>query len=384
MSEALAVVNEDVGIVTETEELISLLRSVGKEAVLFLLDEKCSIKESKSKSLGEIAQIIVDNDDRDTLIDSLIELKDCCSSVHDETFLEFCDKYNVQGIVFNEPFKISVIRCYLQKPEYFQSIKVFSAINKEKQFDEFRGKQVEESVVFEKKHEDEMKVVLENLIEKGRKYIISSTQIQNNIVMTAHFEMRKKTFTTISKGKSIESITITPTTKAVARYNINENKLSVKGGPSTKLKECIIQTFGQVFFKDNSHFTGENYEIYKLDRVTEDDFSLALDEELEEEVISAVIKEETLSVPIGDDVIKLTVAAQDVERALEFLSNENIDLKAQVREQVKIEITLKQPEEKTKKIAVTISNNSKINFNPKYTAIVHKCLTKWGIEIGTH
>jgi hypothetical protein len=382
MSEALKLVTEEIEVVTETKELISILRSVGKEAVLFLLDEKCNIKESPSKSLGELAQTIESNTEREALIGCLVETKDCYSSVHEETFLEFCAKHNVQGIVYNEPFKISVIRCYLQKSEYFQTIKVFSAINKEKQFDEFRGKPVEEPVAFQRQHEDEMKNVIDDLIEKGRKYIISSTQIQDNIVMTAHFETRKRNFTTISQGKSIETVTITPTTKAVAKYNIKENKLSVKGGPSTKLKDCIIQTFGQVFFKDNSHFTGENFEIYKLERVTNSDFSLALDEELQGEVISAVIKEEMLNVPIDGDEIKLTVAAKDVERALEFLSNENIDLKSQVREQVKIEITLKLPEDRTKKITVTITNNSKINFNPQYSAIVHKCLTKWGIEIG--
>lgn len=381
MAKALAL-TDDIELVTETKELESLLRSIGKEAVLFLLEEKCKISENKSKTLGEIAKIIESNKARDEIIGILVEIKDCCLSVHDETFLAFCEKYGVTGVIFNESLKISAIRCYLQKPEHFQNIKVFSAINKEKQFDVYGGKKVDEPVVLSEQHKNEMKSVLENLIEKGRKYIISSTQIQSEIIMTAHFEMRKKTFTTISKGEKIESVTITPTTKAIAKYNVKENRLRVKGGPSSKLKDSIIQTFGQVFFKDNSHFTGENYEIYKLDKVTQDDFSLILDEELGEEVLSAVIKEEMLSVPIEDDIIKLTVAAKDVEKALELLSNEKINLKAQAREQVKIEITLKQPDDKTKNITVTISNNSKINFNPQYTAIVHKCLTKWGIEIG--
>ncbi|TDK61740.1 hypothetical protein E2K98_12690 [Bacillus salipaludis] len=382
MGEAVAAVDTSESLFAP-KELESLVRSIGKDAFLFLLEEKYEIKEELSKTISDLALIIENHKNRDEMIGILVEVKECCSSVHEETFLEFCEKYGITGIVFNESLKISALRCYLQQPEHFATIKMFSAINKEKQFDVYGGKTTDEEVNLKKEHRTEIKSVLEDLIEKGRKCIISTTQIQNEIIMSAHFESRKKTFTTISSGEKIETVTITPTVKAVAKYNIKENRLRVKGGPSSKLKDSIIQTFGKVFFGDNSHFTGENYEIYKLDKVKKDDFSLTLDEELEEEVISAVIKEEILIVPIEDDTIRLTVAGKDVEKALEFLSNDKINLKTQQREQVKIEITLKQPNDKTKKIAVTISNNSKINFNPQYSGIVHKCLTKWGIELGT-
>ena len=133
---------------------------------------------------------------------------------------------------------------------------------------------------------------------------------------------------------------------------------------------------------DNNHFMGDNHEVYKLDSVKEDKFTLELDAELQEEVVSAVIKEEVINVAIENDNVLLTVQGNDVEKALEYLSNENINLKEQPRKQVKIELVLKQSDDKTKRIMVTVSDNSKINFNPQYKKIVHKCLTKWGIEIG--
>jgi hypothetical protein len=369
---------------TESKDLLKILRRVGKEAIIYLLEEKYGTKEKINTTNESFVHLIEMHPEKEEIIRILNEIYECCLSVHEETFIEFCRNYGVQGIIFNEPLAVTALKCYFQMPENYKDIKVFSAVNKEKQFDVYRGKTVTEEIQFRESHRDEIKQVLESLIEPGRKYIIGVTQLNDEIIMTAHFEMRKKTFTTISSGETIETVVIRPATKAVAKYNTKENCLRVKSGPGTKLKNYIIETFGKVFFKDNSHFKGENYQIYKLDEVRKDDFSLVIDNELEEEIESAVIKEEVIRIPINDDVIKLTIQAADAEKALEYLSNENINLKAQKREQITIEITIKESINKRKKIKVMINDSSKISFDPKYTAIVHKCLTKWGIEIGTN
>ncbi|BCC48806.1 TPA: hypothetical protein QCY18_003616 [Bacillus cereus] len=363
------------------KELRSIVRNVGVDVVLHLMYEKYKIKEETSVTILKLVQIIEKHEKRNEIIGTLHTIKECCSSIHDETFLAFCDKLGVTGIVFNEPIKLSAMRCYIQKNKYFAEIVAFSAINKEKQFDVYGGKEIEKTIHLEEKHRVELESVLEDLVEKGRKYIINTTQINDEIIMSAHFEMRKRTFTTISNGDKVESITITPSTEAVARYDIFKNRLRVKGR-SPKLKKHITEAFGKVFFMDNNHFMGDNHEVYKLDSVKEDKFTLELDAELQEEVVSAVIKEEVINVAIENDNVLLTVQGNDVEKALEYLSNENINLKEQPRKQVKIELVLKQSDDKTKRIMVTVSDNSKINFNPQYKKIVHKCLTKWGIEIG--
>lgn len=373
------IVTEEIG------DVMSLVRSVKKEAIAFLLENRYEQENLSDQTIFQLAPLIENLSERESIIKDLVNIKQYSSVVHEETFVNLAEKYKIE-MVFDEPLKLIVTKCYCSLSlETFNKICVLASVNKEKQNEVLRGKSTEKAVGFEERDIKNIETAMGNLVEKGRNYIINLERVNDDILMTAHFETRTRTFTTIKSGKKIETINVKPTTKASAKYNIKENRISLRYGTSTKIRNAMLESFGQVFFKDNNHFKGESYQIYKLEDVKKPDFSLVINEELQETVLSATIIEETLKFNLKDNEVVLVVKSKDAEEALEFLSNEHVQLKSQPRESVVIQLTIKEDkkEDKTKTLKVTISNNSKINFDPRYTEIVHKCLQSWGIEVGS-
>lgn len=368
----------------ETENLISLLRSVTKDASVFLLENLYGQQDLSNSTLFQIASLIEVLPEQDSIIADLVNIKQYFSVVHEDTFVNLAEKRNIE-MDFDEPLKLIVTKCYCSLPlDTFNKICVLASVNKEKQNEVLRGKETERIVRLQEEDKRNVEKVMEKLIEKGRNYIINLEQVNDDILMTAHFETRTRTFTTIKSGKKIETINVKPTTKASAKYDVANNRISLRYGTSTKIRNAMLETFGKVFFKDNNHFKGESYHIYKLEDVKNPDFSLVINEELQETVLSATIIEETLKFNLKDNEVVLVVKSKNAEEALELLSNEHVQLKAQPRESVVIQLKIREDkkEDKTKTLKVTISNNSKINFDPRYTEIIHKCLQSWGIEVG--
>ncbi|BBI31145.1 hypothetical protein [Cohnella abietis] len=372
--------------VNEITELLSLIRSVTKEALILFLKIKYGLDLKKTTKLTELHTLVATYSDNEYIIQSLVEISDCIKEINHETFAELCDNYGVKDIIYNEDIRLTVVRCYLEVDiELFRRIKVVAAVNKDKNFEVLAGKVISNQITFIEEHKQEISEVIAGLIEKGRNYIINTELVKNDIIMTAHFEQRKKTFTTISKGKQISSVTVIPTTKAVAKYNIESNRIQLKCGRNKRIRESIINTFGVVFFKDNTHFSDEEQQrVYRLDKVKDAEFDVSIDDELAVELESAQVVEETLRVPFDDGWAVLTLKSKDVEFLLKELSNEKYDLKSMERIEVTIELKLKPKKEgeKSKLIKVTISDTSKIDCDPQYTKLINKCLFKWGIHIG--
>ncbi|MBM7541290.1 hypothetical protein [Amphibacillus cookii] len=254
-----------------------------------------------------------------------------------------------------------------------------------------KGKEIEneDELTLSTKHTEEVKAVLGDFLEKDRKHVVSLENVNDEIVLTAHVEQRRKAITTISGNSKVSTVTIYPAAKAISKYNKTNNQLHINCGPNKKLKKYILSTFGKVFFNDNNHFNGTHVSVYKLDAFTNEDFSINLDEDLQEQIVSARITEETIRIPVDDDELILNLKANDVEKALDILSNKQIDLTNQVRDKITLEITVRvskgdkeSKEEKNKKVKVVVSSDNKISFNPEYTSIVNKCLEKWGIKVG--
>ena len=372
--------------VNEVTELLSLIRSVSKEALILFLKIKYGLDLKKTIKLIELRTLVATYSDNEYIIQSLVEISDCIKEINHETFAELCDSYGVKDIIYNEDIRLTVVRCYLEVDiELFRRIKVVAAVNKDKSFEVLAGKAISNQVIFIEEHKQEISDVMAGLIEKGRNYIINTELVKNDIIMTAHFEQRKKTFTTISKGKQISSVTVIPTTKAVAKYNIESNKIQLKCGRNKRIREKIINAFGVVFFKDNTHFSDEEQQrVYRLDKVKDIKFDVSIDDELALELESAQIVEETLKVPFDDGWAVLTLKSKDVEFLIKELSNEKYDLKSMERMEITIELKLKPKKEgeKSKAIKVTISDTSKIDCDPQYLTLINKCLFKWGIHIG--
>ncbi|ABS21096.1 hypothetical protein ACQVUL_04635 [Bacillus cytotoxicus] len=369
----------------EIENLRSLVRSVKKEASIFLLENKYGQGNLLSQTIFQIAALIENLPEKKSIIEDLVNVKQYSSMVHEETFINLAEKYKID-MHFDEPLKLIVTKCYCSLPlEKFNKMCVIASVNKEKQYEVLRGKMIEKTLEFDEQDKRDIETAMGNLVEAGRNYIINLEKVNDDIIMTAHFETRTRTFTTIKSGKTIATINVKPTTRASAKYNIKENRISLRYGTSNKIRNAMLESFGQVFFKDNNHFKGDSYQIYKLDDVKNDDFSIRIDEELQDKVLSANIIEETLKFNLEDNEVVLVVKSKDVEETLELLSNEHVQLKAQPRESVVIQIKIKDGEQqdKIKTLKVKISSNSKIHFDPRYTEIVHKCLQNWGIEIGS-
>lgn len=369
----------------EVEDVRYLVRSVRKEASIFLLENKYEQENLSDQTIFQITALIENLSEKESIIEDLVNIKQYSSMVHEETFVNLAEKYKID-MMFDEPLRLIVTKCYCSLPlEKFNKMCVIASVNKEKQYEVLRGKMTGETVEFDGKDKKNIEKVMGSLVEAGRNYIINLEEVNDEIIMTAHFETRTRTFTTIKSGKKIETINVKPTTKASAKYNVKENRISLRYGTSTKIRNAMLESFGQVFFKDNNHFKGDSYQIYKLDDVKNEDFSITVSEELKETVLSANIIEETLKFNLKDTEVVLVVKSNDVEETLELLSNEHVQLKAQSRESVVLQLKIKEDvkEEKIKTLKVKISSNSKINFDPRYTEIVHKCLQSWGIEIGS-
>lgn len=365
--------------------LRSLVYSVGIDAVSILLMSKYGAEFQKSPNIKVLTGYIENSTDNELIINDLQQIKMCISNVHEETFIEACRKLGVT-FDFNSPLKVVAVKCLLLVPEQFERYVILSSVNKEQGFDAFRGKEIEQPVELTDEHTTGISTVLHTLIESeepNRIFVVEIEQIKAEIILTAYFQQRTRTFTTISNGKQIRTQSITPATKAQAKYNTKENRIDVKTGNSQKIKKYLLESFGQVFFKDNTHFSGENAQIYNLDNIKSEAFSISLDEELQEDLLSAVIIEETIRIPLEDQEITLTIKGKDTEKALEMLSTEMINLKAHPRDSVTIELTLKPAKDtdKPKKVKVSVSSNSKISYDIRYMELVHKCLTKWGIQL---
>ncbi|MEC0234969.1 hypothetical protein P4H71_11585 [Paenibacillus kribbensis] len=370
---------------TDNNELISLLRPIKKDGfALFMKLKYDLVVKTLNISYQQLCSIIIEHTDQEVIIKDILEIGDCCKEVDHESFAELCDSYKVDNLVFNEPIQCTVVRCYLQKPlDLFHRMKIIASVNKDKNFEVLSGKEISKPIDFNSKHKAEVSAVLEELIEKGRKYIINTERVKNEIIMTAHFEQRKRTFTTISQGKRISTITVSPASKAEAKYDIISNRIQLKCGPNRKIKQYILSTFGQVFFKDNTHFSEQGNQVYKLEKIKADSFSINLDEELLEELESASIIEEIVRFPYGNDWATIHLKSRDVESLLTDLSNDKFDLKSMERVEVTLELRLKRNEDsKSKAVKVTVTSTSKVSYDPQYTPIVNKCLTKWGIQIG--
>jgi hypothetical protein len=374
-------------------ELVSLLRSLTKESRELLLTKKYNIEYKKTASLSYISQLIEQHENHKEIITDMITIKDCASRVHHENFIELCRKYDMQELDFQVHIKEAVTRCLIELPEHFHNIKVLATVNALSNFEVLKGKEIEEEIELKEEHNTEIKEVMKSYLEEKRNYIVNLEQVGVEVILTAHIEQRRKTITTISDGSTITDITLTPATKVVAKYDTKTNKIHVKGGNQKKLKDCILQTLGQVLFRDNGHFSAEQNKSYSLDLLISEDYEMSIDEELQEEVESARIIEQTLLVPFNDESVIMTVKSKDTDQFLSFLSKSDLDLSKQQRKSVTIEIVLKKAESETetadetvvslpKTVRVTVSDDSRISFNPKYSDIVTSCLSKWGIQLG--
>lgn len=370
----------------ETASLKSLISSISKNATVSLLNEKYQIECESKNTIDEIIEKVLPLERIEEIVEDMSRIRECAQGIDHETFIELCRMYGLTDISFQEHIKVVITKCLIRLPDKLDRIRVVSAVNKEKQFEVLKGKVIEEEVELSKDHSTKVKSVLGDLLEKDRKYVVSLEHVKDEIVMTAHVEQRRKTITTISGESKISSISIYPATKAITKYNTKNNQLYLKCGPNKKLKEYILSTFGSVFFDDNNHFNGSHVSVYKLDPFKNEDFSIRIDEDMKEQVVSARITEETIRIPVEDDELVLNLKANDVEKALNTLSNQQIDLTSQLREKITIEILLRvtndNEEEKTKKVKVTVTNDNKISFNPEYTEVVNMCLRKWGIKVG--
>ncbi|NUU61094.1 hypothetical protein [Paenibacillus agri] len=372
--------------VSEVTELLRLIRSVTKDAVILFMKLKYGSEIKKTITLTELGNLVANDQNNEFIIKSLIDISDCIKEINHDTFAELCEIYEVKDIIFNEDIRFTVVKCYLALDiTTFQRIKVTAAVNKDKSFEVLAGKKVDEPIVFNKKHKQEINDVMGGLIEKGRNYIINTEVVKDEIIMTAHFEQRKKTFTTIGKGKTISSVTVVPTAKAVAKYEIKTNRIQLKCGKNKKIKDSIINAFGVVFFKDINHFSDSDQQrVYNLMQVKREGFEVVLNEELAQEIETAFIVEETLKIPVDNSWAIMTLKSMDVEKLLKELSNNKYDLSSMERTELTIEIKLKPKldDEKAKSIKVTVSNDSKINCDPKYISVINKCLSAWGIHVG--
>lgn len=369
------------------EELTTLVRSVTKDEVVFLLQKKYEVTDLDKPNLDDLVVVIERHTDSTDIIQDLSTIRSCVKVADEETFRSLCEIYGIK-LDFHDSFRKVIIKCLMQKPDYLLTMKTLSAVNKQKDFSVFQGKSVEEQVRLNPSIKGDISKVIGDLIEQtepGRRYTFKMEQTQSDILLTAYFDKRKKTFTQISSGKKVEveSITIIPALQAQAKYNLAENRLYLKSGQSTKVQNYLLEGLGKAFYKDNNHFLGSN-EVYKLDEVKNDEFHLTIDEELSHIIESVSIIEEVLVVELPDQVITLTLKGDDAEGALEYLSNEKVNLKAQPRKSVTLQLIIKQEDGKPKKANITINDNNKISYDPKYADVVHQCLVRWGIEVGAN
>lgn len=370
--------------IVDNKELTSLIRSVSKDGVKLLLEVKYGFTLEKAKTFSDFADLVVNHDKTQDIVTDLVEISDCIKEVDHDSFAELCNSYGVNIPDFHELLPLTAVRCFLNTDiALFQRMKIVAAVNKEKQFEVLGGKDITEPINFEDKQKDEMKAALGGLVEKGRNYIVNVEKVKNNIIMTAHFDNRKKTFTTISNDNEISTITVIPASKVEAKYEVNSNNIQLKCGPNKKIKDLVLSAFGQVLFKDNTHFSVSARRVYKLEKVKNQDFSMELDDILKAELESATIIEETIRIPQGDSYATISLKSKDVESLLSELSTDKYDLKKMERSEVTIEMRLvANGEAKPKTVKVTISDSNKVSYDPKYTELVNKCLTKWGIYVG--
>lgn len=368
------------------KEILKLIRSVKKPDVIFLLAEKYKITDIKEKnSIEELALTIDGNDNSKDICSDLQEISDCYKEADEETFRSICHKYGV-NIEFHMSFRRVIIQCILQNSNAFITIRELSAVARQRDFSVYDGKSLEDPISLTENIKKGISESIQSLIEEqepGRKYTVQSDQVKDNILITAYFDERSRTYNQISsKGGEIEKFTITPALKTKARYNTVENRLYLKCGSSQKVQNYLLGSFGNAFFSDNNHFQNSK-EVYKLEKVTNEDFSLELEDEQLKDVESAKVIEETITVELTNQTILLTIKGDDAEDALEQLSNEAaIDLKTQARKSITIQLVIKIDETKTKKVNIKITDSHKIQYDPRYAEIVHNCLVKWGIEVG--
>jgi hypothetical protein len=335
------------------KELIKLVRSVTKTEVIFLLTEKYEITDLKEKnSIEEMALTIEEHGNSKDISSDLHDISNCCKEADEETFRSICHKYGV-NIEFHMSFRRVIIQCILLNPNAFITIKELSAVARQRDFSVYDGKALEDPISLTENIKKGISEGIQSLIEEqepGRRYTVQSDQVADNILITAYFDERSRTYNQISsKGGKIEKFTITPALKTKARYNTTENRLYLKCGSSQKVQNYLLGSFGNAFFADNNHFQNSK-EVYNLDKVTNEDFSLDIEDEQLKDIISAKIIEETLSVELANQTILLTIKGDDAEDALEQLSNEAaINLKTQARKSITMQLFIKIDETKTKK-----------------------------------
>lgn len=369
---------------SDAEKVKSLIRSLTKEETIYYLKTK-GIDGSEYLTLKDstdnILDLILSDGNNSQIINDLQRIKEISQEVEEETFRELCKIYGL-SLNFHDTVKTCVTKCLIEKEEYLGKIHSLSAVKKQTDFELLGGKPTQEEIKLSAKHKLSIVQSLKQLIEEeepGRNYTVQLEQIKDEVLLNAYFEDRTKTFNTI-KGKKIETIKVTPASKARAKYNIRDNRLSLKYGSSKKIRRYLIESFGATFFNDNNHFNDPEHQVVYSPRVFEsENFEMKIDEG-EEELINVTVVEESIKVQLDNQEINLIVKGNDIETVLDSIIREEINLKAQPRLYVILSLTLK-VNEKEKNVRVKVSDNNKISYDPRYSEIVSKYLRKWGVEV---
>ncbi|BFJ02222.1 MAG: hypothetical protein PME_46570 [Priestia megaterium] len=321
------------------------------------------------------------DDSHSQIINDLQRIREVAQEVEEETFRELCKIYGLT-LNFQDSLKLCVAKCLIEKEEFLAKIHSLSAVKKQNDFEMLGGKPTEQKINLTAAHKLSIVKSLKQLIEEeepGRNYNVQLEQIEHEVLLNAYFEDRTKTFNTIN-GKKIETVKITPASKAQAKYNLKENRLSLKYGTSKKIRRYLIESFGETFFNDNNHFDDPEHKVVYSPKVFESGtLNLSIDED-EDELLDVKIIEESIKIQLEEQEVNLIIKGNDTESVLEKLIRKEIDLRTQSRLYVILALTVKVGE-KERKVRIKVSDNNKISYDPRFSEVVSKYLRKWGVEV---
>gem|GEM_PF-3541350 len=373
----------DVDELGSSEDLDSLIRSVGRDATKYYLDRAYSLATLKAASVADLVNAITNHVQRDEMLRDLSRIRTYSRGVNEETFLDLA---RAAGVTydFGAPLKHIIVDFLLLNPVALDEAYVHSEIRWQVGCQEFQGKSQSGPAAFSDTMKNELADTLRSLIsgaEPGRKCVVNVKQAQQEVLLAAYIQQRRKEFYTIGAGDRVAVEVVTPAARTAATYDISKNRLRVKAGPSKRLLRYISEAFGKALYGDNSFFSDpEQPVIYNLAPLREPAFRIELDEALPQ-VTSARVTEETLRFMVGEQQVIVTYQADDVEAILPALSNEQMDLTVQERVSATIELQVVEGE-RTKIVPIRVIRGNKIEFDPRYAEVVHHLLQKWGLEFG--
>ena len=235
LEEVLDEANDDY--VLQTIDIHALIRKAKKAAVLLLLRQKYGlVLKGNQHTLASLADTIEKHTQREAIVSDLIQVVSCYSEGDRDTFYKLCRNENI-NVGSDDPFQVMAVKCLIEAPKKFDHLQWASAVNRVRDKEVFSGKTTDERIEITDEHLETLAQNIAEMVqalEPGRKYEVSTAFVDQTVLFTSYFSERTRTVTAFSSKDKITTVRLTPASKVLAEYDVQNNRLFIRAGRPKK------------------------------------------------------------------------------------------------------------------------------------------------------